>query len=78
MENKWTALSESLPESRTVDVLFQNDKWITDWNPKGIRIGFFISKYIIITANWDDTYYDTENINITPDAAINIKWKLIE
>ena len=30
MENKWTALSESLPESRTVDVLFQNDEWITD------------------------------------------------
>lgn len=78
MENKWTALSESLPESRVVDVLFQNDEWITDCNPKGIRIGFFISKGIILTAKWDDTCYDTENINITPDTAKQIKWKLIE
>ena len=80
MENKWTALSESLPESRTVDVLFQNDEWITDCSPKGVRIGFFNSKDIIITAKWDDYFEDYvgESIDITPDAAINIKWKLIE
>ena len=80
MENKWTALSESLPESRTVDVLFQNDEWITDYSPKGVRIGFFSSKDKIIISEWSNSFnkYFTQVIKITPNTAKQIKWKLIE
>ena len=84
MGTKQTSLSESLPDGRVdesgIDILFQNDEWITDYSPKGIRSGFFASKDIIITAKWDCTVddYVAENIKITLNTAKQIKWKLIE
>lgn len=84
MENKWIELSESLPQGRVdesgIDILFQSDEWITDYSPKGIKIGFFSSKDTILIAEWNHYFdeYFTQTIKITPDTARQIKWKLIE
>ena len=39
MENKWTALSESLPPDSN-DVMIKSTEWETEYNELGIRIGF--------------------------------------
>ena len=84
MENKWESLSESPPQGGVdeggIDMLFQNDEWITDYSPKGIRIGFFSSKDTILISEWSNSFdkYFTQVIKITPYTATQIKWKLIE
>lgn len=79
MENKWIALSESLPPDCN-DVMIKNTEWETEYNKLGIRIGFIGYRDEIITACWSDgsDEYVTEIIKITPDTEKQIKWKLIE
>jgi len=81
MENKWKTICESLPPIG-MDVLFQYDKWISSFNPKGVRIGYFNRGgfKIITAANSDDfNDYITKSIDVLEiDTAIDIKWKLIE
>ena len=79
MENKWTALSESLPPDSN-DVMIKSTEWETEYNELGIRIGFLGYWDKIVTACWDNRRdeYVNEIIKITPDTAKQIKWKLIE
>ena len=81
MENKWMTICETLPPIG-MDVLFQNDNWISSFNTKGVRIGYFNRGgfKIITAANSDDfNDYITNIIDILKsDAAYDIKWKLIE
>lgn len=79
MENKWTSLTECLPE-KGADVLLQSDEWISRFNLKGVRIGFLGFNDVIFTAVWIDyrETYVTESIGIESEFIKQIKWKLIE
>lgn len=55
----WNKITENQTPD-TIEVLGQSDKWISECNPNGIRIGFIKDKQFI-SANWDnnqDTYYN--------------------
>ena len=79
MDNKWTSLTECLPE-KGIDVLFQSDEWISRFNLKGVRVGFLGLNDVIFTANWTDNIdtYMTESIKVESEFIKQIKWKAIE
>lgn len=57
-KTKWIPIEERVPPIG-VEVLFQNDKWIEERNPKGVRIGFLGDRNIYYSAYYSTFFMST-------------------